>query len=90
MQKLWPAHCITDTHGAELHQNLKQVDPATDSLKRKVFYAKKGTNPDIDSYSAFFNTHSLKETELHAELQTEGITDLYMCGLAYDICVGKL
>lgn len=86
-QKMWPAHCIQNTWGAETHKSLKMVDPKTDELKRKVLYAKKGTNSDIDSYSAFFNTHGTIETNLHDELQKNSITDLYVCGLAYDVCV---
>ena len=59
-------------------------------MNRKVFYAKKGTNPDIDSYSPFFNNYRLNETDLHYQLEKEKITDLYICGIAYDVCVGKL
>lgn len=86
-QKLWPAHCINETKGAELHQNLKIVDSERDQMKRKVFIAKKGVNPEIDSYSPFFNNYKLNETELHNQLQSEEITDLYICGIAYDVCV---
>lgn len=85
-QKLWPAHCLQNTKGAEFHQQLRLVDS---QQEQKVFFAKKGTNADIDSYSPFYNTHRLNETELHSQLQAENITDLYICGLAYDVCVGK-
>jgi len=88
-QKLWPAHCIKESNGAELHENLKKIDPEFDPMNRKVFYAKKGTNPDIDSYSPFFNNYRLNETDLHYQLEKEKITDLYICGIAYDVCVGK-
>ena len=50
----------------------------------------KGTNPDIDSYSAFWDNNKLSQTGLIDELTSRGITDVYVCGLAYDICVGKL
>ena len=45
-QVLWPAHCVQESWGAQLHQDLK-VHP-----KGKVIH--KGINPEVDSYSAFF------------------------------------
>jgi len=86
-QKLWPAHCIQDTKGAALHSDLKQIDPETDEMKRKVVYTKKGCNPDIDSYSAFFDNCKLNETSLDKDLKQHQITDIYVCGLAADVCV---
>ena len=46
-------------------------------------------NPEIDSYSAFWDNHKLSCTELHSKLQDAGVTDVYVCGLAYDVCVGE-
>ena len=86
---MWPAHCINASKGAELHEDLKIIDPEFDSLNRKVIFSKKGTNSNIDSYSPFFNNCRLSETDLHFQLEREEITDLYICGIAYDICVGK-
>lgn len=57
-------------------------------MHRKVIYAKKGVNPEVDSYSPFFNNQKGNETTLNEDLKNEGITDLYICGLAYDVCVG--
>lgn len=42
----------------------------------------------IDSYSAFFDNGKLHATELDGILQRRGVCDLYVCGLALDICVG--
>ena len=50
----------------------------------------KGTNPDIDSYSAFFDNSKISATPLVTELMNKGVTDVYVCGIAYDVCVGKL
>lgn len=86
-QKLWPAHCIQETKGAELHCDLKQINPETDEMKRKIVYTKKGCNPDIDSYSAFFDNAKLSETTLDKDLKKHQITDIYVCGLAADVCV---
>lgn len=44
---------------------------------------------DIDSYSAFFDNMKLSHTALQEELQKRNVTDVYVCGLAYDICVGE-
>ena len=37
-----------------------------------------------------FNVYHQNETRLHKELRRHGITDLYICGLCTDICVGRL
>jgi nicotinamidase/pyrazinamidase len=58
-------------------------------MGRSVVYVKKGSKSDIDSYSAFFDNCKLNETTLNADLKKHGITDLYVCGLAADVCVGK-
>ncbi|RWS20397.1 hypothetical protein B4U80_00769, partial [Leptotrombidium deliense] len=76
---LWPIHCVQNTEGAALHPDLIV---APNSL---TIY--KGTKENIDSYSAFFNNGNLSETALNSELKSRGITDVYVCGLAYDVCV---
>jgi Amidases related to nicotinamidase len=50
----------------------------------------KGTNPEVDSYSVFWDNKKLTETSLVSQLQEKNTTDIYICGLAYDVCVGKL
>ncbi|KAK7869347.1 hypothetical protein R5R35_012893 [Gryllus longicercus] len=79
-QRLWPRHCVQESWGAELHKNLKVVDNAI-----KVY---KGTNPDVDSYSVFWDNKKLSDTTLCSELKQRNATDIYVCGLAYDVCVG--
>ncbi|XP_018397915.1 PREDICTED: uncharacterized protein LOC108775939 [Cyphomyrmex costatus] len=79
-QRLWPRHCVQDSWGAELHKDLKIVDKAI-----KIY---KGTNPEVDSYSVFWDNKKLTETTLSSQLQEKGATDIYICGLAYDVCVG--
>ena len=41
----------------------------------------------MDSYSAFFDNNHVDATELPKILEELGATDIYMCGLAYDVCV---
>lgn len=88
-QKLWPPHCIQETKGAELHPDLKIINPETDEMKRKVIFTKKGGKSDIDSYSAFFDNAKLSETPLDKDLKGNKITDIYVCGLASDVCVAS-
>ncbi|KAI5745976.1 hypothetical protein M8J76_015973 [Diaphorina citri] len=79
-QRLWPRHCVQDSWGAELHKDLKVVDNAI-----KVY---KGTDPEVDSYSVFWDNKKLKGTSLAKQLEAKKVTDVYVCGLAYDVCVG--
>ncbi|XP_050523678.1 uncharacterized protein LOC126895624 [Daktulosphaira vitifoliae] len=79
-QRLWPKHCIKDSWGAQLYKDLKVVDNAM-----KIY---KGTVSDVDSYSVFWDNKKLSETSLSNQLDKLNITDVYICGLAYDICVG--
>lgn len=78
-QVLWPDHCIQGSDGAAFHGGLN-TDPA-DMIVRK------GHNPAIDSYSAFFENDHETPTGLHGYLQTRGIDTLTMVGLATDFCV---
>ena len=55
-QILWPAHCVQDTPGA-------RFAPSFDT-KRIAHVFQKGTDPCIDSYSAFFDNAHRKATGL--------------------------
>lgn len=77
-QVLWPDHCIQGTEGAAFHTDLR-VDG--DLIIRK------GYNPAIDSYSAFFENDHVTPTGLEGYLRTRGIDTLTMVGLATDFCV---
>jgi nicotinamidase/pyrazinamidase len=76
---LWPDHCVQGSKGAEFHSDLV-VDP-TDIVVRK------GTDPHVDSYSAFADNNHTKLTGLYDILDKTGITDVYVCGIATDYCV---
>lgn len=77
-QVLWPDHCIQGTHGAAFHKDLR-----TDG----DLIIRKGFNPAIDSYSAFFENDHKTPTGLEGYLRTRGIDRLTMVGLATDFCV---
>jgi len=78
-QTLWPDHCLQGSDGAEFHTDL-QVDPA-------ALVIRKGMNPAIDSYSAFFENDHTTRTGLAGYLRDLGIDRVFCCGLAFDYCV---
>lgn len=75
----WPVHCVQGTRGAEFHPRLHHQ--AFDAVIQK------GTQPDIDSYSAFFDNGKRATTALDNLLRQRGITRLTIMGLATDYCV---
>lgn len=89
---LWPKHCVKNTNGWEIHKDI--VYP-------KDIIIEKGSNPDKDSFSGFYigksnngnndnnndNNNNDMLTPLHEMLQNWNITELYICGLAYEYCV---
>ena len=78
-QVLWPDHCVQGSAGAGFHNDLNTT--CADAIIRK------GYNPAIDSYSAFFENDHKTPTGLHGMLQERGIDRLTMVGLATDFCV---
>jgi nicotinamidase/pyrazinamidase len=78
-QVLWPDHCIQGSEGAAFH-------PALDT-DRADAVIRKGTNPAVDSYSAFFENDKATVTGLAGLLRERGCEDLTMVGLATDYCV---
>lgn len=78
-QILWPVHCVQKTKGAEFHPDLR-----TDRIA-KVFH--KATDPEIDSYSAFYDNGHRKSTGLGEYLKDRGVADVFIAGLATDYCV---
>ncbi len=78
-QTLWPMHCVQNTAGAELANALNSERIA------KVF--PKGTDPGIDSYSGFFDNGHRKSTGMGEWLKAQGVTEVFVCGLATDYCV---
>ncbi len=49
----------------------------------------KGLSSDVDSYSSFYDNLRTNETRLRAELLKNCVTDVFVCGLATDVCVGE-
>ena len=78
-QVLWPDHCVQGSLGAAFHPGLETVPTA--------LIQRKGMNPDLDSYSAFFENDQSTPTGLEGWLRTRGIDSLTLVGLATDFCV---
>lgn len=82
-QVLWPDHCVQGTSGAAL-------DPRVD-WRAADLILRKGTRPDVDSYSAFRENHGpggvRPATGLLGWLRERGIEEVHLCGLARDYCV---
>lgn len=80
LQTLWPPHCIQSSNGAEFHPAL--------CLPQAELILRKGFNPCIDSYSAFFENDRATPTGLAGYLAERGFNRVFFAGLAYDFCVG--
>jgi len=75
----WPDHCIQGSDGAKFHANLV--------VNKKDEIVQKGTNPKVDSYSAFVDNDKKNLTRLYPLLDKHGITEVFVCGIATDYCV---
>jgi nicotinamidase/pyrazinamidase len=78
-QVLWPSHCVQGTRGAEF---VAELD--TQFIRHVV---RKGTDPEIDSYSGFFDNGHRKQTEMTTLLKEAGVEEVWVMGLATDYCV---
>lgn len=78
-QVLWPDHCVQQTAGAQFHRDL--------AIARAELIIRKGFDPAIDSYSAFFENDRKTPTGLSGYLRTRGFRRLFLAGLATDFCV---
>lgn len=78
-QVLWPVHCVQNSQGAEFSSILNT------SKIEAIF--RKGMNPELDSYSGFYDNAHEKSTGLAGYLKEKKAEDLYFCGLAADYCV---
>lgn len=78
-QTLWPDHCVQNSKGAEFASGWSQ------EKIEKIIH--KGTDPEVDSYSTFFDNGHEKTTGLHEWLQKKGIHTLFIGGLTTEYCV---
>lgn len=81
-QVAWPDHCTQGDLGATFHFGIREAEELASIIIRK------GMNPNIDSYSAFYENDQTTKTGLAGFLRDRGITRCFFVGLAYDFCVG--
>lgn len=78
-QTLWPDHCVQGYGDEDFSPALVKKD--------SDIMVQKGTNIDVDSYSAFRdNTKSIRTT-LDGILKKKGIKTVFLAGIAEDVCV---
>lgn len=78
-QVLWPDHCVQGSPGASFHSGLDVA--VIDHVVRK------GADPAVDSYSAFYDNDRNRDTGLAGFLEQHGVDELIVLGLATDYCV---
>ena len=74
----WPEHCIQETAGAQFHPDLQ--------LPHTAIIISSGMNPDEEGYSAFEGVNAEGE-HLAQMLDSVGVKELFVGGLATDYCV---
>ncbi len=78
-QVLWPDHCVAGSWGADFH-------PGLDTRPFRLI-VRKGTDPAVDSYSAFRDNRKDRVTGLAGFLRELRVTEVTVVGLATDYCV---
>lgn len=78
-QVLWPDHCIENTFGSCLVEDVNQ------NMPHKVFY--KGARSDLDSYSIFFDQQGHVASEIDGYLKSKEVKTLFIAGLATEYCI---
>ena len=81
-QVLWPDHCVQGTPGAGFHPAL-----LAGAARRAELVVRKGYNPAVDSYSAFFENAHRPPTGLAGAIRERGLKRCVFVGLALDFCV---
>lgn len=78
-QILWPDHCVQGSEGADFSPKL--------DLNRVEAIFRKGMESRIDTYSGFYDNGHKKKTGLTGYLRDRGVKEVYIVGLAADVCV---
>ena len=78
-QILWPVHCVQESTGAQFIAGL--------NMNRVQKIVQKGLDPQVDSYSGFFDNDHKSATGLGDFLKEKGVEEVYVTGLALDYCV---
>lgn len=82
-QTVWPDHCVQGTTGAHFHYLVTH----SGLQDKAAAIVRKGMNPEVDSYSAFYENDKTTATGLAGYLKDRNIERVFVVGLAYDFCV---
>jgi hypothetical protein len=78
-QMMWPVHCVQNSTGAEFHPLLtRRADDVV---------VQKGQNPNIDSYSGFFDNGHRAQTPMDSILKQHGARGIW-CFCLYSAFMG--
>lgn len=81
----WPVHCVGGTNGAKIVPELLEKIGQPNSTGSDIFW-RKAYRRDVDAYSPFKDELGTV-SELGKLLRDNGITTLYVCGVATEYCV---
>jgi nicotinamidase-related amidase len=76
---IWPAHCVSGTHGGEIHKDLMPY-------VREELTFDKGCDRNTEQYSGFEGVNSAGQS-LGEILELLDTQDVYVCGIATEYCV---
>jgi nicotinamidase/pyrazinamidase len=86
-QVFWPDHCVQQSAGARLDEKIRDTVTSLAKRGQKTLVVKKGQDPEVDSYSGFFDNARRRDTGLSRALLAHGIEKVDIVGLAFDYCV---
>lgn len=86
-QVFWPDHCVQRSEGARLEERIRDELAKLSEEGRYALIVKKGQDPEVDSYSAFFDNAKRRDTGLDRALKSYDIEAIDIVGLAFDYCV---
>lgn len=86
-QVFWPDHCVEQTPGARIAKQIRDRVSGCARQGQKILVIKKGQDPAVDSYSAFFDNARRHDTGLNRALIEHAIEMVDIVGLAFDYCV---
>jgi nicotinamidase/pyrazinamidase len=86
-QVFWPDHCVQRTDGARIEKRTREELVDIGAGGRHTLIVKKGQDPEVDSYSVFFDNAKRVDTGLDRALKSYDIEAIDIVGLAFDYCV---
>jgi nicotinamidase-related amidase len=99
-QAIWPKHCQSSGKSRDKGPGRRYGSSLAPGLKhhkvdnKRIYYVNKGTNKNVDSYSAIADalgnpTPKLRHNDVHllCELKNQNFREIAVCGIARNVCV---